>query len=123
MFHSDMLLKTIIEFLRHFLPAVGLWIIVFRSPLVNHLLEVLSTKTPMTSDDVDMWLANRGRFKLLTLRNCIWCQAFWTTVVAVLSYCVASLLRGESVSVFALPVQVLTVYPFTCFILWKLSPQ
>ena len=87
--------------------CLGLWMVIFGSPLQITLLEKW-TGSPCTSDDVDLWLAQRSHWFLLKLRTCLWCQAFWTSLTAVLLQCFLlrplSLLWVDSV---------LILYPFT----------
>lgn len=97
------------------LPWVGLWVIIFCSPLLCHLLELWVTEEPMTSSDVEDWLITHQYFRLLNLYVCVWCQAFWTTVGGALTYTLAF-----STALW-FPIYVLTFYPIVTFVLWKIK--
>lgn len=72
-------LPLILTVLLSYFTWLGVWIAVSRSPLVADLLELWVTGAPMTREDVDTWLINQGKFKLLKLWTCVYCQAFWTS--------------------------------------------
>lgn len=97
-----------------FLPSVGLWIAVFCAPSIPHAMELLITKRPMTSSDVEDFLLEGSHFKLLQLYSCTWCQGFWTSVLAGTAY---GLLFG---SFLLFPVYILFYYPVTMTLIWTL---
>lgn len=100
------------------LPSVGLWIAVRCSPLIPHLMELLVTRRPMTEEDVENHLMAAGRWKLLNLYLCVWCQAMWTAVLSSLMYCY--LVDGSPLGYLNAPLTALMFYPITTVALWKI---
>jgi hypothetical protein len=105
-----------LELLLHCLVAyffwLGVWVVIFRSPLVPDFLEAWVTDNPMTHQDVETFLINTGRFKLLRLWACQYCQAFWTSCAFAVTL---SVLVCCSISwwwCFLAPVWALTFYPW-----------
>lgn len=98
------------------LPWFGLWIALFKAPSIPHLVEVLLTKEPMTTDDVEQLLLVNRHYKLLQLYTCAWCQSFWTSVAAGATYLVAT---GSSLV--WLPVFTLSYYSLNTFCVWKME--
>lgn len=68
------------------LVAAALRILLFRSPLIPHLLELAVTKEPMTHDDVAEFLLPRSKF-LFNLWLCAICQTLWCLAPAWLLLC------------------------------------
>lgn len=109
------MLNTVVNAVRCLLPCLGAWVILFRSPLLPHLVEWLVTKEPMTSSDLEDLLLRRGSFFLYGLYTCLWCQAFWTSAAAAIAY---GVFFGDA---WKIPLYALTVYPITSFAVWKLK--
>ena len=105
-----------VEVLQALLPAVGIWIVLFCSPLLPHMLENFVTGEPTTKEDLRLWLLQQDSWRLLQLYDCRWCQAFWTAVLASLLHTDLSLFWPLVIAW-----KTLTFYPITCFIVWKLS--
>lgn len=105
---------TLKEILSCWLPWFGLWIVLFRSPFIPHAVEKLWTKEPTTTEEVELLLLQHGRYNLLQLYTCVWCQAFWTSVAAALTL---SLAYG---SLLMAPIYALSYYPLTALASWKL---
>ena len=98
------------------LPALGIWIVIFCSPLLTHAYEKFIAKAPSTEEDMRQWLMNTERWKLLQLYDCRWCQAFWTSVLASIFFNEFSLWWPLHVAWTAL-----TFYPIIAFAVWTLS--
>lgn len=96
------------------LPWLGLWVAIFKAPTIPHLFE-LFTKIPTTTDDVEMWLLQQGRYRWLQLYTCVWCQAFWVSAAAGVTL---ALVRKDLVWAV---VYALSYYPLTAYCAWKLD--
>jgi hypothetical protein len=97
------------------LPFLGLWIALLKSPLIPHLLESFVTYTPMTEVDVLNYLSDKNRWTLMSLYSCIWCQAFWISVGAAATY-------GVATSQFIwIPIFALSYYPLSAWAVLKFS--
>lgn len=64
----------------HYLFWLGLWAALSRSPFMQTVFELFITKSPMTRADIESYLMVTGRFNLLQLWLCPWCQAFWISL-------------------------------------------
>ena len=97
------------------LPWVGLWTVLFCTPLIPHLLELLVTHEPMSTEDVETFLVSHNAMSLLTLYLCTWCQGFWVSVGAGVTY--GLLFSYPPV----IPIHILEIYPLTMMLLWTLK--
>lgn len=106
-----------------FLFWLGVWAALSRSPFILTAMELLVTKAPMTREDVDSYLINTGKFKLLQLWHCPWCQAFWTSLAfAVSIHCAAPCADCPWEFLFRVLVATFAAYPvflLPIFYLWK----
>ncbi len=75
-----------IDHLNHLIPALGLWALLFFSPLIPSLVG-LYRRQPTTAQDVEDLLVGQRSWKLLKLYTCGWCQAFWCGILAAVIRC------------------------------------
>lgn len=68
------------------LAANGVWIVVFKSPLVKHLLSYFNKEELFTNADVENYFAVRGMWFAHNLWVCATCQAVWTSGLAAVAY-------------------------------------
>ena len=87
--------------------ANGVWIVVFKSPLVKHLLS-LRVDELYTSKDVENFFLARDMWFLHNLWVCATCQAVWTAALAALMVTI-----GAALSIVWLPFVFLVTLPFT----------
>ncbi len=106
--HAPLILLTLLSYF----SWLGLWIAISRSPLVPDLLECWVTKEPMTRNDVDDWLLNQGKFKLLKLWTCVYCQAFWTSCLHGLTCGAVLATLWAPAWIFIAPLLILSFYPW-----------
>lgn len=106
------MLKTAISC---WLPWVGLWIALFCSPLLQHLFERFVSRLPSTKEDVELWLVQEERWALLQLLECVWCQAFWVSFAAGITYAVVT---NQPLW---FPVFILSYYPISTLLLWHIK--
>ncbi len=96
------------------LPFIGLWAFVFCSPIIQSLASLL-TGEPWTSQDIENWLVEGCKWKLLKFYTCAWCQCFWTSALAA---CVYAELHGTWI---LLPAYVLSYSVITYYIACKIK--
>jgi hypothetical protein len=99
---------------------VGVWVALFRSPLVPDLMEWKVTHDPMTHKDVETWLTNQAKFGWLRLWTCIHCQSFWVSFFFALSAAIMLACFLHPVYLLVFPLGALPIYPFSLFTLAKL---
>ena len=68
------------------LAANGFWIVIFKSPLVKHLLSYFGKEELFTNADVEYYFAGRGMWFAHNLWVCATCQAVWTYGLAAVTY-------------------------------------
>jgi hypothetical protein len=98
--------------------AVGLWVAVFRSPLVVHLMEHFIEGEFHTHKDVEKWLLENQRWALHTVWTCPVCQAVWTSAAAALGFSCATPVGWWTLP--CLPLFLLVVLPYVLWIQKKL---
>jgi uncharacterized membrane protein len=87
------------------LAANGVWIVVFKSPLVKHLLSYISKDELFTNADVENYFTIRGMWFAQNLWVCSTCQSVWSAGLASVFY---AAFRGDAL---LLPVYFLVLLP------------
>jgi hypothetical protein len=87
--------------------ANGAWIVIFKSPLVKHLLSLSCDEELITSVDVENFFLTRDLWFLHNLWVCATCQAVWTSAFATIM-----LFLFTSVGLLWMPVVLLATLPF-----------
>jgi hypothetical protein len=101
---------------------LGLWAATFRSPFVQTIMEKFVTKEAMTRDDVENYLVMSGKFNLLTLWLCPWCQAFWVSLANAITCALIFNNAGFVMGLASVPVNTFAFYPIfllAIFHYWK----
>ena len=119
-----MIFKTILTLVVLYWFWVGVWMVIFRSPLLPDLVERFVTKSPMTHNDVENWLISNCYFGWHRLWTCLLCQSFWVSLAVDASVAVAfTLLFHNRALLLWFPLGALVFYPFVILTLhkrWKL---
>lgn len=102
-------METLTNWLICLAVANGVWIVVFCSPLVRHLIMryVEVEEELHTSTDVENFFLARGMWFAHNLWTCPTCQAVWTAALAT-----ACLVITPSASVWLSPIVFLATLPF-----------
>ena len=87
--------------------ANGFWIVMFRSPLVRHLVSHYTGEELYTQTDLENFLLGRDLWFAHNLWTCPTCQAVWTTATAILVFLVTS-----PIWILASPLIFLATLPF-----------
>lgn len=87
--------------------ANGLWLVIFKSPLVKHIASHFTDADMCTSADLENYFLARRWWFVHNLWTCTTCQAVWTSAVATLAFYTA-----VPVSLLFSPIIFLATLPF-----------
>lgn len=102
-------METLINWLICLAIANGVWVVVFCSPLIRHVIThyVELEEELYTSTDVENFFLARKMWFAHNLWTCATCQAVWTAAFATICFVMA-----PGISVWASPIIFLATLPF-----------